>query len=183
MLAWENSRQSGTLPLVSPPNDVWEKSAEIPYWWLVTIQIWVVPLIGWIKFPTRHDQASSIQVEDVPAILYQQINGEMARQAALRTKGSCGPSGVDANGFKRILACKSFKKSSMNLCDSLATLARRLCTEFVDPLTIELILVSRLIPLDKGKGDVKPIGVSSMRRVNLNLKEMDFDIERGLLGR
>ena len=71
----------------------------------------------------------------------------------------------------------------MNLCDSLATLARRLCTEFVDPLTIELILVSRLIPLDKGKGDVKPIGVSSMRRVNLNLKEMDFDIERGLLGR
>ena len=122
-------------------------------------------------------------MEDVPAILYQQINGEMAREAALRTKGSCGPSGVDANGFKRILACKSFKKSSMNLCDSLATLARRLCTEFDDPLTIELILASRLIPLDKGKGDVTPIGVSSMRRVNLNLKEMDFDIERGLLGR
>ena len=88
-------------------------------------------------------------VEDVPAILYQHINGEMVREAALRTKGSCGPSGVDANGFKRILlACKSFKKSSMNLCDSLATLARRLCTEFVDPITIELIVASRLIPLD-----------------------------------
>ena len=34
----------------------------------------------------------------------------------------------------------------MNLCDSLATLARRLCTEFVDPLTIEPILASWLIP-------------------------------------
>ena len=103
-------------------------------------------------------------VEDVPAILYQQINGEMVREAALRTKGSCGPSGVDANGFKRILACKSFKKSSTNLCDSLATLARRLCTEFVDPLTIEPILASRLIPLDKGNGDVRPIGVGEVIR-------------------
>ena len=35
------------LPLVSPPNDVyWETSAEIPYWWRVTTQIWVVLLIG-----------------------------------------------------------------------------------------------------------------------------------------
>ena len=93
-------------------------------------------------------------VQDVLAILYQQINGEMVREAALRTKGSCGPSGMDANGFKRMLAYKSFKKSSMNLCDSLATLERRLSTEFVDPLTIELILASRLIPLDKGNGDV-----------------------------
>ena len=103
-------------------------------------------------------------VEDVPAILYQQINGKMVREAALRTKGSCGPLGVDANRFKRTLACKSFKKSSMNLCESLATLARRLCTEFVDPLTIEPILASWLIPLDKGSGDVRLIGVGEVIR-------------------
>jgi len=54
-LAWENSRHLATLPLVSPPNDVWETSAEIPYWWRVTTQILVVLLIRWIKFPTRHD--------------------------------------------------------------------------------------------------------------------------------
>ena len=52
-VAWENSRDSATLPLVSPPKDVWETSAEIPYWWRVTTQIWVVLLIGWNKFPTR----------------------------------------------------------------------------------------------------------------------------------
>jgi hypothetical protein len=45
------------------------------------------------------------------------INGQMVREAALRTKGSGGPSGVDANGLKRILACKSFKKSSTVLCE------------------------------------------------------------------
>ena len=52
----------------------------------------------------------------------------------------------------------------MNVCDSLATLARRLCTEFVDPLTIEPILASRLIPLDKGDGDVWLIGVGEVIR-------------------
>ena len=46
MLAWENSRHLATIPLVSSPNDVWETSAEIPYWWCVTTQIWVVLLIG-----------------------------------------------------------------------------------------------------------------------------------------
>ena len=30
LLAWENSRHLATLPLVSPPNDVWETSAEYP---------------------------------------------------------------------------------------------------------------------------------------------------------
>ena len=48
-------------------------------------------------------------VEEVHDSLYQQIDGEMTREAALQTKGLGGPSGFDANGFKRILTCKSFK--------------------------------------------------------------------------
>ena len=39
--------------LVSPQNDVWEMSAEIPYWWRVTTQIWVV---------TRHQYGISTVV-------------------------------------------------------------------------------------------------------------------------
>ena len=34
-------------------------------------------------------------------------------------------------------------------------LARRLCTEFIDPRPIEPILSNRLIPLDKGNGGVR----------------------------
>ena len=37
---WENNQHFATLPLVSPRNDVWETTAEIPYWWRVTTQIW-----------------------------------------------------------------------------------------------------------------------------------------------
>ena len=103
-------------------------------------------------------------VEDYSDSIYQQINGEMIREAALRTKGSGGPSGMDAVGFERILACKSFKRSSTNLCDSLAVLTKRLCSQYVDPLTIEPILANRLIPLDKSNGEVRPIGVREVIR-------------------
>ena len=53
----ENSRHFAMSPLVSPRNDFWGASAEIPYWWRVTTQIWVVLLIGWGKFPPWHDQS------------------------------------------------------------------------------------------------------------------------------
>ena len=43
-------------------NDLWKMRVEIPYWWYVTTQsIWIVPLIGWSKFPTRHDWFSTNQ--------------------------------------------------------------------------------------------------------------------------
>ena len=46
-LAWENSQHLATLPLlVFPPNDVWETSAEISYWWRLTTQICLVLLLG-----------------------------------------------------------------------------------------------------------------------------------------
>ena len=78
-------------------------------------------------------------IEDIPNCLYHHIDGEMIRDAALRTKGSGGPSGVDSTGFKRIFSCKSFKSSSTSLCDDLATMTRKLCTEYIDPHTIEII--------------------------------------------
>ena len=46
----------------------------------------------------------------------------MVGQAALRTRGAGRPSGVDANGFRRILACKYFKQSSTRLCEAVVTI-------------------------------------------------------------
>ena len=103
-------------------------------------------------------------VENVPDTIFQQINGEMVREAALRTKASGGPSRVDSNGFRRTLASKSFNKSRTGLCASIATMTRRLCTEYIDPLSIEAILANRLIPLDKGESAVWPIGVEEVIR-------------------
>ena len=103
-------------------------------------------------------------VEEIPDTMFSEIDGEMVRKAAFRTKGSGGPSGVDGNGFRRMLACKSFKKSGTDLCNAVAAMARRLCTEHVDPISIEALLSNRLIPLDKGEGAVRPIGMGEVLR-------------------
>jgi len=54
-LGWKNSRHFATSPMVCPRNDVCEKKAEIPYWWRVTTQTWVVALIGW-KFDSPNQK-------------------------------------------------------------------------------------------------------------------------------
>ena len=97
-----------------------------------------------------------------PESVYTEINGEMVRQTALRTKGAGGPSWVNANGFRRILACKSFKQSSTRLCKAIATITWTLCSQSIDPMTIEPLVANRLISLDKGEGAVRPIWVGEV---------------------
>ena len=41
-VAWENGRHFSTPPLVSLRNYIWATHAEIPYWWCITDQIWVL---------------------------------------------------------------------------------------------------------------------------------------------
>ena len=120
------------------------------------------------KFPGAQEAQLGTLVfgptEQVPDSIFQQINEEMVREAALKTKGSGSPSGVASNGFQRMMACKSFKKSGTNLYSAIATMMRRLCNEYVDPCSIEAILANHLIPLDKGEGKVRPIGVGEVIR-------------------
>ena len=63
-------------------------------------------------------------VEDVPAILDQQINGEMVREAALRTEGSCGPSGLDALIISLLLTTR--RERDVRLDDKLEDLRNSL---------------------------------------------------------
>ena len=59
-VAWENSRHLAMLPLVSPPNDIWEPRAEIPYWWCVITQIWLVLLIGRAAWEIYFSQSEAL---------------------------------------------------------------------------------------------------------------------------
>ena len=98
---------------------------------------------------------------EVHPVLFDQITGDAVRQAALRTEGSAGPSGVDAAGWRRM--CTSFHRESQDLCSAIAATARRLSTEHVDPSCLRSFVACRLIPLDKKPG-VRPIGVCEVVR-------------------
>jgi len=93
---------------------------------------------------------------EVHPVLFERITGATIRSVALQLSGSAGPSGVDAEGWRRL--CVSFNSASKDLCNSIALLTRRLCTECVDPTSLDAFIACRLIPLDKNPG-VRPIGI------------------------
>jgi len=63
-------------------------------------------------------------------IVFEELDGFCIRRAALKTGGAAGPSGLDAAAWRRM--CTSFQRSSDDLFEALAGVARRLCTVFVD---------------------------------------------------
>ena len=97
-------------------------------------------------------------------VLFDQINGDMIRSAALQVNSSAGPSGVDAVGRCRMFT--ALQGAFKDLCDALAAAAaRRISTTFVDPAGLASFIACRLIPLDKQPG-VRPIGISeTIRRI------------------
>ena len=83
------------------------------------------------------------------------------KEAALRTKGSGGVSGGDSAHWKRLLL--SFGGSSVSLCEAMADMAKRLCTEHMDPVGLEAYTANRLVALDKCPG-TRPIGIGEVPR-------------------
>ena len=75
-------------------------------------------------------------------VIFDSIDASTIRSSALATKGSAGPSGLDAHCWRRL--CTSFKFASQDLCHSLALLSRKLCTTYVDPNGISALLACRL---------------------------------------
>ena len=98
---------------------------------------------------------------DIHPVVFDCIDAAQIRSAALRTNGAAGPSGIDAKGWRRL--CTAFKSDSNDLCHSLALLARRLSTTYLDPTGLSPFLACRLIALDKNPG-VRPIGVCETAR-------------------
>ena len=94
-------------------------------------------------------------------ILFDRLTGYLTKLAAFHTQGAAGPSGVDAYSWRRL--CSSFGRASVNLCNSLAAVARRLCTQEVDSKELMAFVACRLITLDKKPG-VRPIGIGDVSR-------------------
>ena len=94
------------------------------------------------------------------SILFEGIEGRTIKNAALRVSG---PSGIDTMMMRRL--CVSFGSTCEDICNSLALVARRLCSSYVDPDSLSAFLSCWLIALDKCPG-VRPIGIGeTCRRV------------------
>ena len=85
------------------------------------------------KHPQAKPPTPSATIEGETAelhpILFEKFNGSLIRKIALRTKGAAGPSGLDAEAWRRI--CTSFQSASSDLCDPLVCTAKKICVENV----------------------------------------------------
>ena len=121
------------------------------------------------KHPEQKEASDDILIEGDPPfidpVLYDNIDESTILKAAIKTKGCAGPSGVDADGWRRILVSRNFGDDGKDLRDALASFARKLCTENMVTKAVLLspYTASRLIPLDKSPG-IRPIGVGKVIR-------------------
>ena len=111
-----------------------------------------------------------------PAI-YERITGEMIWKHALHTQGAAGPSGLDAKGWKTILSSNTFGDAARDLCDAIASLARKMANE--DCHHLEAYTSSRLVPLNKNPG-CRPIGIGGVLRriIGKSVMEVVKEIKR-----
>ena len=99
----------------------------------------------------------------IPNCYFDEIDETMIGKAVSLTKGSGGPSHVDADQFRHMLLSKKFKTEGKNLREQIALLSRNLASKFVDPFSIEALTTCRLVPLSKNPG-VRPIGIGEVLR-------------------
>ena len=107
-------------------------------------------------------------LNEVSSAHFNSITEQEIEKAARQTKGSGGPSQMDAKQWKRILCSAHFKTEGKELREELATFARKIATEIVDPNTLEAFNACRLITLNKDPDStelqIRPIGVGEVVR-------------------
>ena len=103
-------------------------------------------------------------------VVFSTIDDAAIATAAMRTKGAAGPSGLDADGWRRILVSKNFGNIGKDLRSAIAKMTQLLCTREVlnedntDTTSIESYTACRLIPLEKETRGVRPIGIGEVLR-------------------
>ena len=123
-----------------------------------------------------HPQAHEARAEDLMTgpkpffdpVIFENIDESSISKAAIRTRGAAGPSGMDADGWRRILVSKNYGNVGKDLRKTIARLTKSLCTnEIIDESrknSLEAYLSNRLIPLEKAPSGVRPIGIGEVLR-------------------
>ena len=111
------------------------------------------------------------QMPFVDPAMFHNITDSAILKSALRTKGPSRPSGLDADGWRRILASKNLGSVGKDLRCALAMFVQNVSTveievKFEDErsyTSLEAYTAFRVIPLAKNPG-VRPIGVGEVLR-------------------
>ena len=100
------------------------------------------------KHPPSHDASPETLLQgtlpDIHPVIFDEVNASLIRSTSLHLSGAAGPSGLDSHAWRRL--CTAFKSSSVDLCQSLALLAKHLCTTAVPPECVSPTCLSACCP-------------------------------------
>ena len=123
--------------------------------------------------PSNPDVPIHGELPVVDPIVFDKLTGDV-RKAALATQGAAGPSMGDSYVWRCLLV--SFKVASIDLCNMVAGVTRRLATEHVDPAGLLPLLNNQLIPLDK---DPACVLLKSVKSYDNNRQIHSIDSQEG----
>ena len=133
------------------------------------------------KHPLPRSPPAAALIEEEPVqikpIVFDRLTPDLIRDVGRHASGAAGPSGLDAEAWKRMLTC--FRQSSNRLCAALAAAAYSLCTQDLTNVNLSALTAARLIALDKKPG-VRPIAVGEVFR-RIICKSIMRVIERDVL--
>ena len=116
--------------------------------------------------PVRPKEEALLQgpIEKIHPIAFEEIDASLICRVSIKTKGGAGPSGMDADGWRRILVSKTFGECTEDLQKAIANMTRKICSSNCnDDGSLDAFLACRLVPLDKNPG-VRPIGIGEVLR-------------------
>ena len=79
----------------------------------------------------KHAPESILMDGELPwfdPVMFTNIDESSIAKAALKSRGAAGPSGLDADGWRRMLVSKNFGKAGKDLRTSIAKMTQQLCT-------------------------------------------------------
>ena len=119
----------------------------------------------------KHPKASEIRediklqgtVNKINPIVFDVIDETIVLKAAKITKGGSGPSGMDADGWRKLLVSNVYGECGRDLRSAFAVSIKKMCKDEITDNSLEAYLACRLVPLDKKPG-LRPIGVGEVLR-------------------
>ena len=107
------------------------------------------------------------EVEYFDPVIFSNIDEASIAKAATKTRGAAGPSGMDADGWRRILISKNYGDIGKDLREAVAGMTRKMCCQELskeEQKGIEAYTACRLIPALKQPSGVRPIGIGEVLR-------------------
>ena len=81
----------------------------------------------------KHPQSRSDTPEVTHLVKFETIDAYSIRKTVKKTRGGSGPSGMDADAWRKVILSKSFGESSNDFCSALAKVTKKFCTENCNP--------------------------------------------------